>query len=51
MKWIILRTFDISTEAYLLRATLVNEGIHSVIEDEQIVSVDPICAIGVGSIK
>jgi len=39
------------TVAYQLRATIANEGIHSVIEDEHIVSVDPICAIGEGGIK
>ncbi len=47
----LLKTFDNPIEAHLLKTKLESEGIHCVLIDENIVSLDPLYNIAVGGIK
>ncbi|MFC6099028.1 putative signal transducing protein [Olivibacter domesticus] len=46
-----LKVFDNAMEAHLLRTKLESEGIHSFLQDENIVSLNPLYNYAVGGIK
>ncbi|SEL50845.1 Putative signal transducing protein [Olivibacter domesticus] len=51
MEMVTLKVFDNAMEAHLLRTKLESEGIHSFLQDENIVSLNPLYNYAVGGIK
>lgn len=51
MNWIVLETYTFYLDAQLAKSKLESEGIHCMLIDENIVSLDPAQSIALGGIK